>query len=58
MFAGGAAPSINLQQRAATDAEGRFSFDRVPPGHFQIWSRRPVPGNQHAWSSEPLQEVI
>ena len=56
-FAGGVAPSINLQHWAGTDAEGRFSFDRVPPGHLQIWARRPVPGNQHAWSSEPLQEI-
>jgi uncharacterized GH25 family protein len=57
MFAGVNAPRINFSQQAATDAEGRFNFDHVPAGHLQIWARKPVPGNQRAWSSEPLQEV-
>jgi hypothetical protein len=57
MFAGVNAPRINLSQQAVTDAEGRFNFDHVPAGHLQIWARKPIPGNQRAWSSEPLQEV-
>jgi hypothetical protein len=57
MFAGVNAPRINFSQLAVTDLEGRFNFDHVPAGHLQIWARKPIPGNQRAWSSEPLQEV-
>ncbi len=57
MYAGVNAPRINFFAQVDTDAEGRFKFNRVPSGHLQIFSRKPVPGHPQATSSEPLQEV-
>jgi uncharacterized GH25 family protein len=50
-------PRINLSNLASTDSQGRFGFDHVPAGHLKIWMRKPMPGNQRSWTSEPLQEV-
>jgi hypothetical protein len=56
-FPFGHGPHLYLSHQAATDAEGRFSFDHVPAGHLQICARQPLPGNRNSWRSEPLQEV-
>ena len=49
---------LNLNLHAVTDDQGRFHFDRVPPGKFQITyrqitQRKPVTG----WQNQHLQEV-
>jgi hypothetical protein len=56
-FADADAPRINMWLPANTDAEGHFTFERVPAGHLRISSRRMMGGMGHGWSSEPLEEV-
>jgi beta-lactamase regulating signal transducer with metallopeptidase domain/uncharacterized GH25 family protein len=48
-------PEINLTCHAVTDSEGRFTFERVPPGHLLLSYR--VPMNRNSWRSPSLQEV-
>ena len=48
-------PRINLNNHTTTDAQGRFSFDRVPAGPLQLSYRVPV--NEQSWQNEPLQQV-
>ena len=47
---------INLQITSTTDAQGRFAFDGVPPGHLHITYRDMMPDG-HGWSTPSLQEV-
>ena len=49
---------INLNNHAVTDSEGRFEFNRVPPGKVQICAREKLAGaNQGGWASTPLKVV-
>jgi beta-lactamase regulating signal transducer with metallopeptidase domain/uncharacterized GH25 family protein len=49
-------PRINLSNHAVTDAQGRFKFDRVPPGRLRISYRVPL-SNHGAWRNETLKDV-
>jgi beta-lactamase regulating signal transducer with metallopeptidase domain len=40
---GGSPMHANLNLHAQTDADGRYQFDRVPPGNLQIFSRDSFP---------------
>jgi beta-lactamase regulating signal transducer with metallopeptidase domain/uncharacterized GH25 family protein len=58
MFAEAGKPvfgGISLSSHATTDEQGRFAFDQVPAGHFQISSRQEV--SERDWMNQPLQEV-
>ena len=57
-FAGAARhlSGFNLNLQARTDAQGRFEFKGVPPGHFQISYREPM-GNLNSWHNMALKEV-
>ncbi|MDR3457161.1 MAG: M56 family metallopeptidase [Verrucomicrobiae bacterium] len=62
MFAGPDALRVNLYSfgKIDTGKDGRFSFDRVPPGHLQIYSSHPLAGplgGSGATTSDPVQEV-
>lgn len=46
---------LNPGCHALTDAEGRFEFDRVPPGELQITYRKKLERN--SWQNENLQRV-
>ena len=45
-----------LPNSATTDAQGRFAFDRVPPGSLHLAARLQLP-HQEGWQSDPLQDV-
>ena len=46
---------LSLQLHTVTDSEGRFEFERVPPGRVQINGRNMVSAN--GWSWDPLEKV-
>jgi hypothetical protein len=49
---------FQLSNRARTDDQGRFEFDRVPPGQLQITYREPVANSRfESWNNKPLQQV-
>lgn len=57
-FAGGFQPDhafLNLQG-TKTDADGRFTFDRVPPAELQIATRRKLDANSAGWMTVPQKQ--
>ena len=49
---------VNLNLHTATDSQGRFEFERVPPGKLRISYREQLPApNANSWTSVPLREV-
>ena len=58
------AASLSLQFafhafQVETDAQGRFTFPKVPPGKWQLVRFVPIEiqGGHSSWSGEPVQEV-
>lgn len=47
--------ALNLQLHSTTDDQGRFEFERVPPGPLQINGRIMVQANSWMW--DPLEKV-
>jgi hypothetical protein len=45
----GEAPYVNIQERPRTDANGRFIFQRVPPGKLQLHRLVPAGPNSHSY---------
>lgn len=52
-------PWVNLQHAVKTDAEGRFTFERVPPGELNIVTRQPIDqqGLRGGWMNVPQATV-
>jgi beta-lactamase regulating signal transducer with metallopeptidase domain/uncharacterized GH25 family protein len=49
---------LSLNLHAVTDAQGRFSFERVPPGNFQITYRQAMRGQpMNSWQNQTLQKI-
>ncbi len=42
--------------RTVTDAEGRFSFDPVPPGNLEILQLIPYAKDHGSWTSKTLHQ--
>lgn len=49
---------LSLNLHAVTDEKGRFTFERVPPGIFQVTYRQAMRGQpMNSWQNQALQNV-